>query len=107
MAASFGQTEFVEFVLASPQLGKLVNMRANDGGTARHIAVEKCNPKMVAALLRQQDIDATIMNKTGSPATWTLFEARHHAKILNWVRMFAWSTKLVCWFFALILKEGF
>ncbi|RLM69413.1 protein ACCELERATED CELL DEATH 6-like isoform X1 [Panicum miliaceum] len=49
------QTEFVEFVLGSPQLGKLVNMRnKNDGATALHLAVHKCNPKMVAALLRTQ-----------------------------------------------------
>ena len=89
-AVTSEQTEFVEFVLGSPQLGKLVNMRVkNDGKTALHLAVEKCNPKMVAALLRHPDIDATVMNNTGNPAAWVLFGATDHAKTLNWVRIFA------------------
>ena len=89
-AVAYEQTEFVEFVLGSPQLGKLVNMQVkNDGRTALHLAVEKCNPKMVAALLRHPDIDATVMNSVGNPAAWTLFGAIDHAKTLNWVRIFA------------------
>ena len=79
-AVSSEQTEFVEFVLGSPQLGKLVNMRSkNDGRTALHFAVEKCNP----------DIDATVMNNFSDAAAWTLFGAIDHAKTLNWVRIFA------------------
>ena len=89
-AVLYEQTEFVEFVLGSPQLGKLVNMQVkNDGRTALHLAVEKCNPKMVAALLRHPDIDATVMNSVGNPAAWTLVDAIDHATTLNWVRIFA------------------
>ncbi|CAL4981787.1 unnamed protein product [Urochloa decumbens] len=78
------QTEFVEFVLGSPQLRKLVNMRTSDGGTSLHLAVKKCNPKMVAALLLHQDIDVTVLDNIGAPAIRKLNEATDHAKTLNW-----------------------
>ncbi|CAN6374789.1 unnamed protein product [Urochloa humidicola] len=79
------QTEFVEFILLSPQLRKLINMRNPLGNTALHIAVSKCNPKMVAALLLHQDTDVAVLNsKNGNPANWTLYGATDHAKTLNW-----------------------
>ncbi|CAL4985138.1 unnamed protein product [Urochloa decumbens] len=78
------QAEFVEFVLHSPQLCKLVNMRDSNGDTALHLAVQKCNPKIVAALLLHQDIDVTVLNNNGNPANWTLWDSTDHAKTLNW-----------------------
>ncbi|CAN6380939.1 unnamed protein product [Urochloa humidicola] len=81
--------EFVEFLLGSTQLFKLVNMRNSAGVTALHLAVRKCNPKMVAALLHHQDIDVTVLDNIGASAIWKLNDATNHAKTLNWVRMFA------------------
>ncbi|XP_072151623.1 protein ACCELERATED CELL DEATH 6 isoform X2 [Setaria viridis] len=78
------QTEFVEFVLGSPQLRRLVNMRDSNGNTALHMAVEKCNPKMVASLLLHQDTDVTVLNNNGASAHWILYGATDHAKTLNW-----------------------
>ena len=46
------KTEFIKFVLGLPQLRKLVNMRDSNGDTPLHLAVKKCNPEMVAILLR-------------------------------------------------------
>lgn len=87
-AVQEGHTEFVKFVLGSIPLRKLVNMRGGpDGETALHLAVRKCNPEMVAALLLHQDRDVTMLNNRGNPATWTLAGATDHAKTLNWVRM--------------------
>ena len=57
-----GQMEFVDFVLGLPQFGRHINMRNKDGDTALHLAVQKCNPKMVAALLLHPDIDVTVLN---------------------------------------------
>ncbi|CAO2148285.1 unnamed protein product [Urochloa humidicola] len=78
------QAEFVEFVLGSPQLRKLVNMRTSNGSSSLHLAVKKCNPKMVAALLLHQDIDVTVLDNIGAPAIRKLNEATDHAKTLNW-----------------------
>ncbi|WVZ64182.1 LOW QUALITY PROTEIN: hypothetical protein U9M48_013744, partial [Paspalum notatum var. saurae] len=80
-------TGFVEFVLCSPQLALLVNTRDSDGDTPLHLAVEKCNPKMVAALLLQRHTDVTVLNNKANPASWRL--PYDHAKTLNWVRMTA------------------
>jgi ankyrin repeat protein len=85
-AVSYQQTEFVDFVLGLPQSGRLVNMRTKDGDTALHLAVQKCNPKMVAALLLHPGIDVTVLNNNGNPANWAL--PKHLAKTLNWVRIF-------------------
>ncbi|WVZ53437.1 hypothetical protein U9M48_004380 [Paspalum notatum var. saurae] len=76
------QTEFLEFALRSPQLARYVNMRDSEGQTPLHLAVQKCNPKMVAALLLHQHTDVTVLNNNANPASWEL--PNDHAKTLNW-----------------------
>lgn len=83
-AVWFNRTEFVEFILRAPQLRKLVNMRDNQGKTALHHAVRKCNPKIVAALLSHMDIDVTVEDNLGNSAEWELGNATDLAKTLNW-----------------------
>ncbi|OEL15505.1 Ankyrin repeat-containing protein [Dichanthelium oligosanthes] len=84
-AVFYGQTEFVNFILVSQQLRKLINMRDESSGeTALHFAVRKCHPKIVAALLNHPDIDITVLSKRGQTPTWVLFNAADHAKTLNW-----------------------
>ncbi|XP_006662919.1 ankyrin repeat-containing protein At5g02620-like [Oryza brachyantha] len=87
-AIEFGHANFVEFILGAPQLGKLTNMRDGKGRTALHHAVRKCNPKIVAALLRRGSrIDCTMLDQNRDPAIWGLDEAIHHAKTLNWSKV--------------------
>jgi ankyrin repeat protein len=81
-----GQMEFVDFVLGLPQFSRLINMRDKDRDTALHLAVRKCNPKMVTALLLHLDIDVTVLNNIGSEAIWKLQGATDHSKTLDWVR---------------------
>ncbi|XP_039778791.1 ankyrin repeat-containing protein At5g02620-like [Panicum virgatum] len=83
-AVSTVQREFVQFVLGSPQLRRLINMRDGDGETPLHLAVQKCDPKMVAALLQHHDIDVTVTDNDGDNATWQLSGATKHAKTLYW-----------------------
>lgn len=79
------QVEFTEFLLRTPQLRKLINMRDSNGKTALHLAVEKCNPKMVVALLSHDDIDTTVLDNEGVTPAWVLAHLIDHAKTLNWV----------------------
>ena len=81
-----GQMEVVDFVLGLPQFRRLINMRDKGGDTALHLAVQKCNPKMVAALLLHPDIDVTVLNNNRINATWKLSNVTDHSKTLNWVR---------------------
>ena len=85
-AVSKGQMEFVDFVLGLPQFGRLINMRDKHGDTALHLAVQKCNPKKIAALLLHPDIDVTVLNNGGISAIWKLDGAADNSKTLNWVR---------------------
>ncbi|KAE8771528.1 ankyrin repeat-containing protein [Hordeum vulgare] len=78
------QVEFTEFLLRTPQLRKLINMRDSNGKTALHLAVEKCNPKMVVALLSHDDIDTTVLDNEGVTPAWVLAHLIDHAKTLNW-----------------------
>lgn len=87
-AVKSGNMEFVEFILGEPRLQKLVNMRSSKGKTALHYAVQKCDPKIVAALLDKK-IDLTILGSDGNAAAWELRDALDSAKTLNWVCMFA------------------
>ncbi|VAH86504.1 unnamed protein product [Triticum turgidum subsp. durum] len=85
-AVFFDQPEFLEFVLRAPILRKLVNVQDNEGRTALHFAVGKCNPRMVAALLSHVDIDATLLDKEGDSAAWDQSRpsVMQTAKTLNW-----------------------
>ncbi|KAL6658582.1 hypothetical protein ACP70R_004168 [Stipagrostis hirtigluma subsp. patula] len=90
-AIRWDQMQFMEFVLGTHQLvRKVINVRDKDGDTPLHIAVSRCQPNMVAALLRHQDIDVTIINNGGSSAVWKLngINAAEHAKTLNWNEVF-------------------
>ena len=80
--------ELLEFFLDSKYTRKLVNVRDENEETPLHNAVRKCDPKIVHALLRCQDIDVTVLNKVGNPASWLLGTTAHHAKTLNWVRTY-------------------
>ncbi|XP_044345921.1 ankyrin repeat-containing protein ITN1-like [Triticum aestivum] len=78
------QVEFTKFILRTPQLRKLINIQDVHGKTALHLAVQKCNPKMVAALLSHQDIDTTVLDKRGIPPAGGLVHVMDQAKTLNW-----------------------
>lgn len=84
-AVNSSQMEFVNFILRSQQLRKLVNMRDEFGVTALQVSVRKCMPKMLAALLRHPDIDVTVLNNRGNPATWGFDDSIKNAKSLQWV----------------------
>ncbi|WVZ64181.1 hypothetical protein U9M48_013743 [Paspalum notatum var. saurae] len=77
------QTEFVEFAMGSPQLAILINMRDSKRETPLHVAVRKCNPKVVAALLLHPHTGVTVPDNNGNPACYML-PAEDHAKTLNW-----------------------
>ncbi|KAJ1685373.1 hypothetical protein LUZ63_016763 [Rhynchospora breviuscula] len=83
-AVSQSHEEFVEFILETPKLHKLINMRDKFGETALHISVRKCNPKIVHALLVHKSTNLTIVSNQGNSAEWNLTETKQQAKSLNW-----------------------
>uniref|UniRef100_R7W116 Uncharacterized protein n=1 Tax=Aegilops tauschii TaxID=37682 RepID=R7W116_AEGTA len=90
-AVFFDQPEFVEFVLRTPILRKLVNMQDKNGRTALHLAVARCNPRAVAALLSHVDIDATLLDNKGDIAAWELYSVMKNAKTINWIVIPVWG----------------
>nr|CDM87123.1 unnamed protein product [Triticum aestivum] len=88
-AVWYDQVEFAEFIMRTSQLRKLVNMQDMNGRTALHGALQKCSPKMVAALLSHKGIDTIVIDNRGTPPTLELSAFTDHAKTLNWneVRM--------------------
>ncbi|XP_006661628.1 ankyrin repeat-containing protein At5g02620-like [Oryza brachyantha] len=83
-AVNAGQTKFVEFVVQSNKLRKIINIRDKDGDTALHYAIRKCYPKIVAILLKHQYRDVTMLSNSGCPPIWVPDDAVDHAKTLNW-----------------------
>ncbi|KAJ4776701.1 ankyrin repeat family protein [Rhynchospora pubera] len=88
-----GHEEFTEFILKTPQLHNLINMRDINGETALHIAVKKCNPKVVHALLAHRAIDITVVSKLGDAPEGSLNDAAKRAKTLNWNEVLAMMKK--------------
>jgi len=68
-------------------------MLDGNGDSALHLAVEKCNPKMVSALLGHPDIDISVINENACTAIWKLNEFEDLSKTINWVRML--STNII------------
>ncbi|CAN6362615.1 unnamed protein product [Urochloa humidicola] len=85
IAVLSGQAEFVKFVLASQQLRQLVNMLDGKRETALHLAVERSDEKMVAALRLHQDIDDTVLNGNGITVSQ---DGVNKVNALNPVRIF-------------------
>ncbi|XP_037410682.1 ankyrin repeat-containing protein At2g01680-like [Triticum dicoccoides] len=83
-AVSLDHPEFIEFVLRTPILRKLVNVQDHNGSTALHLAVRRCNPRVVTALLSHVDIDLTLLNDICNTAAWELSKISLNAKTLNW-----------------------
>uniref|UniRef100_A0ACD5WNP1 Uncharacterized protein n=1 Tax=Avena sativa TaxID=4498 RepID=A0ACD5WNP1_AVESA len=77
--------KFVEFILGTPHLRKLVNMQDSLGKTALHYAVQKCYPEIVSALLSHQDIDTSILDNKAKSAARELCITPYSAKTINWV----------------------
>lgn len=80
-----GHAEFVVFILESPHLHKVINMRDSNGRTALHHAVMRCDTKIVASLLFHRDIDLTVEDDSACPAMMMLAADVDYAKTLNWV----------------------
>lgn len=87
-AVWYDQAEFVEFIVKKPQLRNVINMQDSKGKTALHYAVQKCNPKIVVALLSHKDINATVIDNNAGTAAWELLGIKSHAKTLNWVLIY-------------------
>ncbi|XP_078153110.1 protein ACCELERATED CELL DEATH 6-like [Carex rostrata] len=85
------QEEFVGFIMGNRQLDKLINMRDNNGNTALHYAVQKCNPRIVRSLLAHGEIDVRIYDSNGLPAFWRLIT--DSAKSLKWNEVFLLMSK--------------
>ncbi|KQK02720.1 hypothetical protein BRADI_2g03270v3 [Brachypodium distachyon] len=83
IAVENGSVDFVKLILRTPQLGKVVNMQDAGGRTALHIAVFKCNPQIVKALLSHSDIDTTVITNNGNPAVWALMVNQESLETLN------------------------
>ncbi|OEL14239.1 hypothetical protein BAE44_0024742 [Dichanthelium oligosanthes] len=89
-AVSQNRMKFVKFILQkNSKLCKLVNIQDDDGNTALHVAVEKCNPEMVSVLLGHPHIDINATNKNGEAAVWKLYQVDDEVKTINWVRTHA------------------
>ncbi|KAJ1685377.1 hypothetical protein LUZ63_016767 [Rhynchospora breviuscula] len=78
------QEEFVDYIIKTPHLHKLINMRNKHGETALHIAVRKCDPKMVRALLVDKAANLTVANSKGALPEDVLAVNSDRAKTLNW-----------------------
>ncbi|CAM0885558.1 unnamed protein product [Alopecurus aequalis] len=94
-AVKYDHPEFVEFVLKTPLLRKLVNVQDNRGKTALHLAVQKYNPRVVVALLSHEDIDATLLDNDGLSAAWELLYNNKNAKTLNWNEVIMLMSKAI------------
>ncbi|KAJ1685375.1 hypothetical protein LUZ63_016765 [Rhynchospora breviuscula] len=78
------QEKFVDYILKTPHLHKLVNMRYQNGKTALHYAVKNCDSKTVRALLAHKATNLTIGDKDGNAAETILLKNMERAKTLNW-----------------------
>ncbi|KAJ3674595.1 hypothetical protein LUZ60_005211 [Juncus effusus] len=80
--------KFVEFILNTPQLLRLINQSDIHGDTPLHIASRKCSPRIIRALLAHKALNIGALNKHGKTALHGMFHDKEHLKTLSWNEVF-------------------
>ncbi|KAJ4761319.1 ankyrin repeat family protein [Rhynchospora pubera] len=76
--------EFVDFILQTPQLHRLVNQPNKDGDLPLHLAAQLCNPEILRSLLSHKGQDYTAVSLKNFNAVDLTFGQDQKLKTLKW-----------------------
>jgi ankyrin repeat protein len=81
-------TDFVNYILATPKLHRLIHQADNDGDLPLHAAARSCNPKLLHSLLNYQRQDYTAFNINNFNAVDFVYGRTNLFKTLKWVYIY-------------------
>ncbi|KAJ4755958.1 ankyrin repeat family protein [Rhynchospora pubera] len=84
LAVVHERQEFVDFILRTPQLHRLINQPTKEGDLPLHLAAKSCSPEILRSLLSHKGQDYTAVNLQNSNAVDVTFRQDHKLKTLKW-----------------------
>ncbi|KAJ3687645.1 hypothetical protein LUZ61_016809 [Rhynchospora tenuis] len=88
IAINSEKLQFVEFILSTPQLHRLINQDDVDGNLPLHSAAILCNSQILRSLLNHKGQDYSARTATGNNAVDTVMAAENEMKTLKWSESF-------------------
>ncbi|KAJ4745337.1 ankyrin repeat family protein [Rhynchospora pubera] len=82
------QPKFVDFILKTPQLHRLINRDDKDGDLPLHYAARKCNSEILRSLLSYKGQDYTANNANNNNAVDEVMAMKKLLKTLKWNESF-------------------
>ena len=79
------QPDFIDYIIRSPLLRKLINQASNNGDLALHFAANKCDPKLLRSLIYYEGQDCTAINVLNQSALCLVYKKTDSWKTLIWV----------------------
>lgn len=84
-AIFFDRPNFVDYILRTPQLHRLINQADNNGDLPLHYAARDCKPEILRSLLSHKRQDYTAVNAKKLNAVDIVYGKTHLFKTLKWV----------------------
>ncbi|KAJ1695547.1 hypothetical protein LUZ63_012245 [Rhynchospora breviuscula] len=95
-AINFEKLQFVDFILSTPQLHRLINQHDADGNLPLHSAAISCNSQILRSLLNHEGQDYTARTAIGNDAVDTVMAAENDfMKTLKWNESFTLVSSVV------------
>lgn len=85
LAIQSEKLNFVEYILRTPQLHRLIHQTTKEGGSPLHSAAYMCEPRMISALLAHARHDYTATNSNFFNAVDIVFDQMASVRTLKWV----------------------
>ncbi|KAJ1692480.1 hypothetical protein LUZ63_009178 [Rhynchospora breviuscula] len=86
---------FVDFILRTPQLHRLINQVDNDGNLPIHSAAAECNPDILRSLLSHKEQDYSALNVKGFHAVDKISGQKKLWKTLKWNESFTLLSNVI------------
>ena len=84
-AIGYEQLEFVDYIIKTPQLHRLINQATDNGSLPLHNAARMCNPKLLRSLLSHAGQYYTAVNVARENAVSIVHAKTDLLKTLKWV----------------------
>ncbi|XP_078157201.1 protein ACCELERATED CELL DEATH 6-like [Carex rostrata] len=87
--------DFIDYILKTPQLHRLINQATNSGSLPLHHAADKCDPKLLRSLLAHARQDYTAVNVLGNNAVNVVYAKTALLKTLKWNESFTLLSNVI------------
>ncbi|KAJ3674602.1 hypothetical protein LUZ60_005218 [Juncus effusus] len=94
-AVEFERQEFIDYVIRTPELHRLINQGGICGGLPLHCAASRCNPKALRSLISHKAQDYSAVNCELRNALDVFYDRTDYFKTLKWTEAFTLLSSII------------